>query len=201
MNISSQIGQRLHRSLARALSALENLKLILLGVQINGHINMIGFPIVFGCKSSLIRFERNSALVSVSKGTSLGVSRRSIIRTLSRGDVIEIGDHTGLSGETICSVNRVSIGERCLIGSDVTIIDTDFHPLEVLNCPYAGIPNRDKNHEISIGNDVFIGARSIILKGVQIGSGSVIGAGSVVTGDIPPRSIFAGNPAVFVRRL
>lgn len=199
--MSSQIGQRLHRSLWRALSALGNLKLILLGVQINGHIDLIGFPIVFGCKSSSIRFGRNIALVSVSKGTSLGVSRRSIIRTLSRGAVIEIGDHTGLSGVTICSVNRVSIGERCLIGSDVTIIDTDFHPLEVLNRRYAAIPNRDKNHEISIGNDVFIGARSIILKGVQIGSGSVIGAGSVVTGDIPPRSIFAGNPAVLVRRL
>ncbi len=189
----------MHQLLWRFLSVLGNLKLILLGVHTSGLVNMSGFPMVFVHKSSTVRFGKKVSLVSMSKGTSLGVSRRSIIRTLSCGAWVEIGDDTGLSGVTICSVNKISIGERCLIGADVLIIDTDFHPPEILNRRYAEIPNRDRDHEISIGNDVFIGARSIILKGVQIGDGSVIGAGSVVTGNVPPRSVFAGNPAVFLR--
>lgn len=52
-----------------------------------------------------------------------------------------------------------------------------------------------------IGDDVFIGMNSLILKGVTIGDGSVIGAQSVVTGDVPPRAVVAGNPAKIVRML
>jgi acetyltransferase-like isoleucine patch superfamily enzyme len=178
-----------------------NLKLVLLGVEIESQINLVGLPIVSGRKHSSIRFGKNTELVSTSKGTSLGVSRRSIIRTLSAGALIEIGDDTGLSGVTICATNRISIGDRCLIGSDVMIVDTDFHPLEIQGRRYAERPSRNQNHEIWIGNDVFVGARTLILKGVNIGHGSVIGAGSVVTQNVPPGTIFAGNPAKFIKKI
>ena len=52
-----------------------------------------------------------------------------------------------------------------------------------------------------IGNNVFIGARSIILKGVTIGEGAVIGAGSVITKDVPPMTVVAGNPAIIIKSL
>ena len=58
-----------------------------------------------------------------------------------------------------------------------------------------------KESPVEIANDVFIGARSMILKGVHIGNGAVIGAGSVVTKNIPEYEIWAGNPAILVRRM
>jgi acetyltransferase-like isoleucine patch superfamily enzyme len=197
----SQASLRLHQVSWGILSIFGNLWLLLIGAKMESQIKLIGFPIVSGRRRSSIRFGKNVKLVSVSKGTSLGVSRRSIIRTLSADALIEIGDDTGLSGVTICSANRISIGERCLIGSDVMIVDTDFHPLAIQDRRYADRPTRNKNHEIEIGSDVFVGARTIILKGVQIGRGSVIGAGSVVTQSVPPGTVFAGNPAQFIKKL
>jgi acetyltransferase-like isoleucine patch superfamily enzyme len=88
----------------------------------------------------------------------------------------------------------VEIGERVLIGADVLIFDTDFHNLEPerRHAPpdWARISKR-----VVIEDDVFIGARSIVMKGVSIGKGAIIGAGSVVTADVPPFMIAAGSPA------
>jgi acetyltransferase-like isoleucine patch superfamily enzyme len=116
------------------------------------------------------------------------------------GAQITIGDETGLSGTTICAVKSVSIGKRCLIGADVLITDTDFHPINMEGRRYKGA-SAAASSPIVIEDDVFIGARSIILKGVRIGSGSVIGAGSVVTKDIPANSVAAGNPARWIKAI
>ena len=61
--------------------------------------------------------------------------------------------------------------------------------------------SQTKSLPIVIGDDVFIGARCIITKGVTIGNGAVIGAGSVVTRDVPPNTIVAGNPARIVKQI
>jgi acetyltransferase-like isoleucine patch superfamily enzyme len=109
---------------------------------------------------------------------------------------ITIGDNCGLSGTVICSAVGISIGERCLFGADVVIADTDFHPISPAeNRRGAPIPRPRSADRVRIGNDVFIGAGAHILKGVTIGNGAVIGARSVVTGDVPNMTIFAGNPA------
>lgn len=80
------------------------------------------------------------------------------------------------------------------------ICDTDFHSIE-----YAYRIEKPDSHvktaPIFIGEGAFIGARSIILKGVNIGKHSVIGAGSVVTKNVPDNEIWAGNPARFIREL
>lgn len=114
------------------------------------------------------------------------------------GAKLTIGNNVGLSGSSICATEEVSIGDRVLIGSGTIITDSDAHPLlpEERN-----MPNKTKHRPIHIGNDVFIGARCLILKGVTIGDGAVIGAGSVVTKDVPPHAVFAGNPAQFVKLL
>jgi acetyltransferase-like isoleucine patch superfamily enzyme len=89
----------------------------------------------------------------------------------------------------------VVIGERCLIGADVMIVDTDFHPMAPIGRRFCSDWKQIRCQPVLIGDDVFIGARSIILKGVHIGDGSVIGAGSVVAHSIRSRVVAVGNPA------
>ncbi|MBJ7323346.1 MAG: hypothetical protein JHC70_13515 [Rhodococcus sp.] len=91
---------------------------------------------------------------------------------------------------------NVEIGDRCLIGADAVITDTDFHPVSPSRGRrYAKVPAGKPEDRIIVGSDVFIGTKSVILKGVRIGDGSVIGAGSVVTKSVRSHTIVAGNPA------
>lgn len=111
--------------------------------------------------------------------------------------IIDIADGVGLSGVTVVAYNGIEIGARTLIGAEVLIVDTDCHPLDPEK--RAASPCEGwKSKPISIGSDVFIGTRAIILKGVTIGNGAIVGAGSVVTRDVASRDIVAGNPAVRV---
>jgi len=114
------------------------------------------------------------------------------------GSEIVIGDDVGMSGCSITAVTSVKIGNRVLIGSGVLIVDNDAHPLSPAGRRYGregvGVA------PVRIEDDVFIGARAIVLKGVTIGTGAVIGAGSVVTHDVPAYSIAAGNPAKVIGR-
>ncbi|MCH8495019.1 MAG: acyltransferase [Balneolales bacterium] len=99
-----------------------------------------------------------------------------------------IGNGTYLNRNTlIVCEDRVEIGENCKIAWDVIIMDTDQHAIS------KSIPMINK--PVYIGDNVWIGCRSIILKGVKIGDGAVIAAGSVVTKSIPPGSIYGGSPA------
>jgi maltose O-acetyltransferase len=85
----------------------------------------------------------------------------------------------------------VRIGARALLGSEVTIYDSDFHDLN----PDRRRDGQPRMGAVELGENVFIGDRVTILKGVTIGSDSVVGAGSVVTRSIPSGVIAAGNPA------
>lgn len=120
--------------------------------------------------------------------------------------LIEIGDNTMLNGVAITAYKKVSIGKNCQIASSTLIADTDFHPVdhttrekEVLGhkIDYAWVGKK----EVSIGNNVWIGWGSTILKGVTIGDNCIIAAGSIVVNDIPANSMAAGNPAVVKKYL
>lgn len=122
-----------------------------------------------------------------------------VLSTRSAGAVLAIGERCGLTGAVLVAAQRIEIGHRVLLGANVVVTDTDFHPLDpaerlqdVLNGAHA---------PVVIEDDVFVGMQSLILKGVRIGRGSVIGAGSVVTRDVPPGVIAAGNPARVIREL
>jgi acetyltransferase-like isoleucine patch superfamily enzyme len=119
---------------------------------------------------------------------------------VEKGGLLEIGDCAGVSGISIYCSTKIIIGQYVNIGGNVSIWDTDFHPLGFLD---RRINDKLKIQSIpiSIGNDVFIGANSIILKGVNIGDRVIIGAGSVVTKNIPSDEIWAGNPARFIRKI
>lgn len=134
------------------------------------------------------------------RSNSIGLIQPCIFNISTYGSLIKIGDNVGISGSTINATTSVTIGNNVLIGSGCLITDTDSHPLhweDRLKNDNA----KTKSAPIRIEDNVFIGARSIILKGVTIGEGAVVGAGSVVSQDVPPFVVVCGNPAKIVKSL
>ena len=123
-----------------------------------------------------------------------------------------IGSFTLLNGALIMAEERIEIGSHCLISWNVGIADCDFHPIdpaqrrtdaEALAPYHAARPSRPslRSVPVTIGDNVWIGMNSTILKGVTIGENSVVAAGSVVTKSVPPNVVIAGNPAVVTKEL
>ncbi len=118
---------------------------------------------------------------------------------------VAVGDDTLLVGAVFMAAESITIGARCVISYNVTIADSDFHPLDVTSRrrdAVANAPHGDRSQRpplvsrpVVIGDDVWIGIGAIILKGVGIGDGSFVAPGSVVTHDVPPGVRVAGNPA------
>ena len=104
---------------------------------------------------------------------------------------IIIGDNTYIGDRTeIHAGSLVEIGSNCDISWDCTIMDRDYHKLDSDN---------ETIKNVKISDNVWIGCHSVILKGVKIGEGAVIAAGSVVTKDVPPYTLVAGNPAKVIK--
>ncbi|MGB7373477.1 acyltransferase [Pontixanthobacter sp.] len=114
--------------------------------------------------------------------------------------LVKIGDYTWINNNfsVISERSFIDIGENCFIGHDVFIIDSDFHSIDP-DQRHAG--QSSASQSVTVGGNVFVGSRVIILKNTDIGAGSVIAAGSVVSGKFPPRSLIAGNPAKIVKSI
>jgi serine acetyltransferase len=112
---------------------------------------------------------------------------------------VEIGDRTEFNNNLFIKSEGagIKIGADGLFGANVEIFDSNFHDLD----PLRRHDGRPKMAPVEIGDNVFVGMGVKILKGSKIGSDSVIGAGAVVTGEIPPGVVAAGNPARVVREL
>lgn len=123
--------------------------------------------------------------------------RIAVIGNADRTATLHIGEATHIQARThINCMESIWIGDHCAISWDCEILDTDIH--QVLSSDEMELP---RTAPVRIENRVWIGTRAIILKGVTIGEGSVIGAGSVVTRDIPAYSLAAGNPARVLRTI
>ncbi len=121
-----------------------------------------------------------------------GDTRSSIV--VKKGAVLKIGSNFRMSNSAIYCAERITVGDNVMIGGSCKIWDSDFHPLD----PVQRLQNPNENYNtapIHIGNNVFVGAGTIVLKGVNIGDNVIIGAGSVVAKNIPAGEIWAGNPA------
>ena len=126
------------------------------------------------------------------------------------GAVLRIGRYTFIGSNTdIVSTKKVTIGDNVLISHNCYITDTDGHSLDKIK-RRDDIPNRWKNfkdwsvvcaEEVVIHSDVWIGPNSIILKGVTIGEGTIISAGSVVTKSFPRNVVVAGVPGKVIKKL
>jgi acetyltransferase-like isoleucine patch superfamily enzyme len=114
----------------------------------------------------------------------------------SERPTLTIGDHTAIGHNCRFTVaNRIEIGRDCRIASDVWMFDSPGHPSDPELRRLGAPPAVGDVRPIVVGNNVWVGGRSIIFPGVTIGEGSIISAGSVVTNEIPPFTVVAGNPA------
>lgn len=173
----------------------------LLGVPVGHGTRFAGRALLVPSEAGSLRIGRRVVCVSRSWATALGVSQPVILRCLTPASRIIIGDDTGLSGTVVCAAIGVTIGERCLMGANVTIFDTDFHPHEPKGRRYAVPDWANISAPVVIGDDVFIGTGAVIQKGVTIGDGAIIAAHAVVTKDVETRSVVGGNPARLLRQI
>lgn len=122
--------------------------------------------------------------------------------TYDSSSKLVIGNNVGMSNVMIYARESITIDDGAMIGAETMIMDWDFHSVEVwVDAQGKATRGLGKTSPVYIGANTFIGAKCIILKGVTIGERSVIGAGSVVTKSVPPGELWAGNPAVFVKKL
>ncbi len=169
------------------------------GVQYGENLIVEGIEYLKISSTASVEIGDNCFFKSGFNSNQLCANRRGVL-ACAANCTIKIGNNCGFSSTIIDSRKCIIVGNNVNIGGDTLLIDSDAHSLYYLD---RRIPKIDEanshNDSIEIGNDVLIGARCIILKGVHIGDRSVIGAGSVVTCSIPVDCIAAGNPAKVIK--
>ncbi|MFN3454141.1 MAG: acyltransferase [Pseudobdellovibrio sp.] len=178
-----------------------------------------------------VRFQNIKNFLANSEQSKIIIGQNTIIYENARLEVydsglIQIGESSILGDVRIVCRENITLGDRLLTSWNVLIQDFDPHPIEqskratqvlkmcqdftpkfkkYIQSSNETLPTLDwtpSRKAIFIGNDVWLGANTIILKGSRIGEGSIVAAGAVVTGgDFPPRSLIAGNPAKFIKEL
>ncbi len=198
----------IYKSIKKVINILLNIrnktftKIIFAGNGVNHHgFRTGGIPYIMverGAKG--INIGKHFAMNNGIKHNPIGCSQPCSL-IVYKGGAICIGDNVGISQTTLIAHDNITIGNNVKIGGGTCIYTSDFHSLNynIRRTPHD-IKDR-KTAPIKINNDVFIGAKSIILKGVTIGEHSIVGAGSVVTKSIPANQVWAGNPAKFIRDL
>jgi acetyltransferase-like isoleucine patch superfamily enzyme len=161
---------------------------------------------VFHNGAEIINLANNPAQIIIGENSHIS----GLLMVYPYGGSIKIGSHCSLSpGSRIVSGDSVCIGDRVLIAHNVNIIDNNSHPIDAslrhedfVSSYKDGMKEYDvKSKVITIGNDVWIGFNSAVMKGVTIGTGAIIGAGSMVTKDVQPWTMNVGNPLQCIREL
>lgn len=167
-------------------------------VSYGKNLNIYGLLKLYGPKNR-ISFGDNVTLRSEIKTNPLGGMDELRLAISEKGRII-IGNNVGISNSCIRSFEYIQIDDDVYIGGDCKIYDTDFHSVVYSDRIIKNDYNK-KTDPVHIKKGAFIGAHSIILKGVTVGEYSVIGAGSVVTKNIPDNEVWAGNPARFIKKI
>lgn len=184
----TKISRRLHKPIYDILFYFKGID--------SGKISTIGFPII-NIGGNIHLNGKLNMCNNASKGT-LGINRKCKISVYSNAHLY-INGTVSMSNTVIVCTKEIVIGDNVMIGGGVTIVDSDFHSLD---SRYWSTPNDEKymkSSPVKIGNNVFIGMHSIILKGCTIGDNSIIAAGLVVCSDVPAGEIWGGNPAKFIK--
>lgn len=147
------------------------------------HVEVFGGPVRMGKHATVI-------------ATSDKKVRLSVWPEKAGEGAIDIGDCCLICpGVRISAATRIEIGDNCMLASGAYITDADWHDLYDRSHPVGNTA------KVILSDNVWIGDGATVCKGVTIGKNSIVGAGAVVTGDIPPNAVAAGNPAKIVKRL
>lgn len=177
------------------------LKACLLGVELGPGVTAHGPVSLLRWPGGRIRIgERVRLISSWRRATASCLAWPVRLRVFGPGAFIDIGEGAELSGTSITARSTtVRVGRGALIAPNCVIVDSDFH------APWppgarATEPGMERDAPVTIGDHAWLGMQCIVLKGVTVGDGAMVGAGSVVTRDIPPRCLAAGAPARVIRR-
>jgi len=175
-------------------------------ISFGKNLRILGGMLIFKIpKNGFIEFGENVVLNSDFKKSNTSLTTKAKFVTGVNGKII-IGNNCDFNGTCFVAYEKIVVGDYCQFASSTLISDTDFHPVDpetrLLQMKGSIINFESVNKKrITIGNNVWVGWGSIILKGVSIGDNSVIAAGSIVVTDVPPNCIVAGNPAKVVKKL
>ncbi len=164
--------------------------------KVHPSVVMNGRPLIRCARGAQLVLQRGVQInTSIASNPVIGRCRSSL-SAVAAGARLIVEEDVGASGVCITAAKEVVIGSKTFLGADCLITDTDFH----LPDGKGGWRNDAANsaRPVRIGSGCFIGARAIILKGVNIGNGSVVGAGAVVTRDVPAEHLATGNPATVI---
>ena len=162
------------------------------GIRIGNGTTFYGLAKFKKARTASITIGNRNCFRSSATSNLIGINRPCIISALEPESSVRIGDDCGFSGTVIGCFASISIGHRVKCGANTLITDGDWH---------AEDPRSSKPRPIVIGDDVWLGVNVTVMKGVTIGANSLIGAGSIVTKDIPANVIAAGNPCVVIRNI
>ncbi len=160
------------------------------GVQFQGACKFLGRPKFRIYPGTKIIIGSGCEFLSGHTDNLIGINRPCIVSTFNSGTMVQIGDNSGFSGTVIGAFESISIGSNVKCGANTLITDSDWHPED----PRSGTPKA-----VVIGNNVWLGANAVVLKGVTIGDNTVIGINSVVTKDVPANVVAAGNPCRVIK--
>jgi acetyltransferase-like isoleucine patch superfamily enzyme len=159
--------------------------------------------------ASTLRYDR----ISRTRGCTLAVGQDCIVNARisfdREGATVIVGDRCYIGTSHLVCAERIILGDDVVISWGVTIVDHNSHAIaweerrtDVLDWA-RGTKNwaNVKTAQVTLGDRTWVGFNAIILKGVTIGEGAIVAAGAVVTKDVPPNSIVAGNPARVIRTL
>ncbi len=161
------------------------------GIQLGAGSTFVGRPRFNRHPGSQIVIGSNCKFNSSSASNLIGVNRPCMISTLKEGARLSIDQGCGFSGTVIASAKSITIGKNVRCGANTLITDTDWHNDD---------PRVGPDEEVHICDDVWLGVNVIVLKGVTIGKGALVGAGSIVCHSLPPGVTAVGSPARVIRR-
>ena len=189
------------RSYAKFTTLYTRLKFRANGVRFGAKLRSNGLPILELSLQGHISIGNNLQLNNGKYYNMIGRQQPCYFQVAKQGR-LTIGNNVGISATAIVCQLSVEIGDNTMIGGNCVIYDTDFHDLDFRKrTKQPEELSTVKKRPVVIKNNVFVGAHSTILKGVTIGEASIIGAGSVVTKDVPAGEIWAGNPAKFISKI
>ncbi|MBK7708120.1 MAG: acyltransferase [Acidobacteria bacterium] len=167
------------------------------------------FGLVKNCTFGDVRFSTRRSVSTIVFGDGcifrsdldsnlIGVAHPCIISTHSPNAEIQVGNGCGFSGTSIGIKESLIVGNNVQVGANSCITDFDWHATDPAD---RDNPDLILSRAVVIEDNVWLGLNCVVLKGVRIGKNSIIGAGSIVTRDIPPDSIAAGNPCRVLKAL